>query len=97
MAVTVIFELQIKSDQIDTAKKTFKEILPDTRAYDGFEDIYVTENQDKPGNLILVEKWETREKYEKYLSWRTETGAVGQLGAMCEGAPSVRFFDTVDA
>ncbi|MFP6782257.1 MAG: antibiotic biosynthesis monooxygenase [Gammaproteobacteria bacterium] len=97
MAVTVIFELQIKSDQIDAAKKTFKEILPDTRAYDGFIDIYVTENQDKPGNLVLVEKWESRPKYEKYLGWRTETGLVEQLGAICAEAPIVRFFDTVDA
>ena len=97
MTCTVIFELQIKSDQIDLAKKTFKEILPDTRAYDGYEDIYVVENQDKPGNLVLVEKWETREKYEKYLGWRTETGLVEQLGALCAAPPSVRFFDTVDA
>ena len=65
MACTVILEIQLKADAIDTAKGAFKEILPDTRAYDGCQGVEVTENQDKAGNIVLVEKWDSREKYEK--------------------------------
>ncbi|TDJ62222.1 MAG: antibiotic biosynthesis monooxygenase [Proteobacteria bacterium] len=97
MACTVVLEIQLKSDQIDTAKSTFKEILPDTRAYDGCQGVYVVENQDKAGNLVLIETWESRAKYEKYLAWRQETGVLDALGAMCEGAPSIRYFDPVDS
>lgn len=97
MACTVILEIQLKPDMIDAAKGAFKEILPDTRSYDGCQGVAVTENQDNAGNLVLVETWETRAKYEKYLGWRAETGVLDQLGAMCDGDPSIRFFDPVDA
>ena len=97
MACTVILEIQLKSDMIATGKETFKAILPDTRAYDGCNGVDVIENQDEAGNVILVESWESRAKYDKYLGWRAETGALEQLGALCAGAPSIRYFDGVDA
>jgi quinol monooxygenase YgiN len=97
MACTVLLEIQLKADVIDAAKSTFKEILPDTRAYDGCLGVDVVENQEKSGNLVLVETWESRAKHEKYVGWRAETGLLEQLGAMCEGAPSIRYFDPVDA
>ncbi|MDA0821642.1 MAG: antibiotic biosynthesis monooxygenase [Proteobacteria bacterium] len=97
MGCTVVLEIKLKSDMIDVGKQTFKAILPDTRAYDGCAGVDVIENQDEAGNLVLVESWESRAKYEKYLGWRAETGALEKLGALCEGAPSIRFFDSVDA
>lgn len=96
MACTVVLEIQLKPEVIETAKGAFKEILPDTRAYDGCQGVHVVENQDEAGNLVLVETWESRAKYETYLGWRAETGVLDQLGAMCAGAPSIRYFDTVD-
>jgi quinol monooxygenase YgiN len=97
MGCTVVLEIKLKSDMIDVGKQTFKAILPDTRAYDGCAGVDVIENQDEAGNLVLIESWESRAKYEKYLGWRAETGALEKLGALCEGAPSIRFFDSVDA
>jgi quinol monooxygenase YgiN len=97
MACTVLLEVKLKPEAIETAKGAFKEILPDTRAYDGCQGVYVVENQDEAGNLVVVETWDSREKYEKYFAWRVETGVIDQLGAMCEGPPSLRYFDPVDA
>ena len=97
MACTVVLEIQLKPDMIDTAKGAFKELLPDTRAYDGCQGLDVVENQDQAGNLVIVETWDTRAKYETYLAWRAETGVLDQLGAMCNGEPSIRYFDPVDA
>ena len=96
MTCTVLLEIQLKPDLIDAAKGAFKELLPDTRAYDGCQGLDVVENQENPGNLVLVETWETRAKYEKYLGWRTETGALEKMAEMCAGEPSIRYFDTVD-
>ena len=96
MAVTVLLELQAQGDKVDALLNTFKEILPDTRAYDGFVGIELVQNQDDPTNVILIERWQTRQHYEKYLAWRTETGALEALGAMLAGAPSIRYFDTKD-
>ncbi len=96
MSCTVLLEIQLKPDVIDIAKGAFKELLPDTRAYDGCLGLDVVENQDSPGNLVLIEIWETRAKYEAYLGWRKETGALDQMAEMCVSEPSIRFFDTVD-
>jgi quinol monooxygenase YgiN len=82
---------------VDTVKDLFKEILPDTRAYDGCQGVEVVENQDESGNVILIETWDSREKYDKYLGWRVETGLLDRLGPMLDGAPSVSYFDKVDA
>ncbi len=97
MAVTVLLELQLQEDKVDTLLQTMKEILPDTRGYDGCIGVEVVQNQDEPANIVLIQKWETRPHYEKYLAWRTETGVVEQLGTLVAAPPSIKFFDTQDA
>lgn len=93
MSVNVLLEVQSNLENIDELKATFKAILPDTRAYDGCINVQVIGNQDDPLNLILVETWETRQHYEKYLGWRGETGALDALGAMLSQPPSIRYYD----
>ena len=97
MACTVILDLQVQPDHVDTLKGVFKDILGDTRAYDGCISVDVVHNQDESANLLLVEQWESRAKYEKYLGWREETGALEQLGSMLAAPPSIKYFDPVEA
>ena len=97
MACTVILELNVKSDSADDVAESFKSTFPDTRSYDGCIDVYATRNQDNPDNFLLVETWESREKYEKYLSWRTERGDMDNLAAVLEGEPSIRFLNRIGA
>ncbi len=97
MAVMVLLELTAKEGGGDGVVGAFREILPDTRKYDGFVDIVVHQNQDNKDNLVVIEKWETKAAYEKYLAWRTETGVIGQLVSACVGPPSIRYFDITDA
>ncbi len=96
MAVTVLLDLQSQPNKVDTLLQTLKQILPDTRAYKGFIDIEVVQNQDDPTNIVFVEKWESRSHFEKYFAWRTETGAIEALGAMLSAPPSIRYLDTKD-
>ena len=42
---------------------------------------------------MAIEQWESREAYEKYFAWRTETGVSGQLGNWVSAEPSIRYFD----
>ena len=92
MAVMVLLEVQANKGTGDELVATFKAILPDTRAFDGFLDIVVPQKQDDKDNLAVVEQWETRQQYEKYLAWRTERGDVKILESMWE-SPTWRFFD----
>ncbi len=99
MSIAVLLELQVKpeSESVGDMKAYLKEILPDTRAYDGCEGLDVYGNMDDTGNLVLYELWASRPQYEKYLGWRSETGVVDKLGSMLAGPPSIRYFDPVDA
>ena len=96
MSINVILDVQSKPESIDELKSTFENILPDTRSFDGCINIKVIGNQDNPLNLVLLETWETKEQYEKYLAWRTETGALDALVAMLSQPPSIQYYDNLD-
>ncbi len=96
MSVLVTLDVQAKPESLGELVSALKGILPDTRAYEGCQGIDIYANQDDPHNMIFVEHWDSREQYEKYLSWRTETGVMDQLGALLAGPPTFKYFDRVD-
>ncbi len=93
MTCQVILEFHVKDSAIEDLRAWLQRILPDTRAFDGCASIAVTRNQDDPTAIAVVEQWHTRQHYEKYLQWRTETGSLDELVAMMADEPSFRFFD----
>ena len=96
MSVIVLLEMKVKPEAVDAVKARLKEALPDTRAYDGCQGVDVCDNTEESGNLVFYERWDSRQHYEKYLAWRTETGAMEQLSASLAGPPSIRYFERVD-
>lgn len=96
MSIKVILEIKSKPECIAELKSTLEKILPDTRGYEGCVEVRVVDNQDDPLNLILIETWESRKHYEKYLAWRTETGALVALGKLLSQPASIRYFDNIN-
>jgi quinol monooxygenase YgiN len=72
-----------------------KRHIPDTRSYEGCQDITAYINEDDK-TIVMVEHWDSKAHYEKYLAWREETGVLSDFGALLEGAPMIRFFDVLD-
>ena len=97
MSVLVLLEAPVKSEDTSNMKSYMAEILPDTRAYDGCQGVDVYFNMEDSGNMVLVEYWDSRAHYEKYVGWRTETGVMDKIGAMLAGPPSIRYFERTDA
>jgi quinol monooxygenase YgiN len=95
MTCQVVLELKMKPDCVDKAREWFRSILPDTRGYAGFATLSVTQNQDDPTELMIVEQWDSRAAYEKYLGWRTERGDMEAVAAMVAAEPKIRFYDYV--
>jgi len=93
MSVTILLDLKAKPGSINQLKKIFVEILPGTRAYDGCEGLEVNLNQEDGDNLVIIERWRSRPHYEKYFSWRQETGLLDRLGPLLGAPPSVRYLD----
>jgi quinol monooxygenase YgiN len=97
MAVTILLEVRAKEGTGNDLLATMKGILPDTRSYDGCINLNVYQNQDDSDVLVLVENFESKAHYEKYVAWRVETGVMQQLGDALAEPPSIRFFDLADA
>lgn len=95
MSVLVIGEVHVAPDRMDEFKTYLREILPDSRAYDGFERIELYEDTEDEGSIIFVEHLESRAHHEKYIAWRTETGVMEKLGAMFVGDVRIRYFRNI--
>jgi quinol monooxygenase YgiN len=96
MSVIVLVELQVKPDAVNEVKGLLKQMLPDTRAYAGCQALDIYGNLEDTGNLVFHERWESRDHYQRYLAWRTETGAFDKLGAKLSGPPKIRYYDRLD-
>ena len=96
MSVLVLIEGPVKHEDIPKMKSYMAEILPDTRAYDGCQEIELYFNMENRDSMILAEHWDSRAHHEKYLDWRTETGVMDKIGSMLSGQPSLRYFEKTD-
>ena len=97
MSTMVLIELQVKPEAVNDMKALMKELLPDTRAYDGCQSVELYDNLDATGNLVLYEQWDSREHQQRYLDWRAKTGVLDKLGAKLVAQPNIRYFDRLEA
>ncbi len=96
MSTLVLVEAKAKHEHVQDAINFIKKRFPETRAYEGCQEVTAYLNDD--GHTFLyVEQWDTKELYEKYLAWRQETGVFEELVSFLEGSPDIRFFEPVDA
>ncbi|MBX9605390.1 MAG: antibiotic biosynthesis monooxygenase [Gammaproteobacteria bacterium] len=89
----VILEFNAKPDCVEKVREWLKSVLPDTRSFDGCVTLHVIQNQEDPTGIAIIEQWDSRQHYERYLAWRGERGDMEVFGAMMAGPPNIRFFD----
>jgi quinol monooxygenase YgiN len=89
MSVTITVLFPTKADESERFYETLITALTETRAYDGCEGITTHRDLDDPSKIFMIEAWETRDKYLKYLAWREETGFIAALGPMLAGPPVI--------
>lgn len=84
MSVLVNLEIPVKKERIEDFFNYLRDILVDTRAYEGcirLETYHDMENS----KVLLIEEWEKIENQESYMQWRTETGLVEALDEFLDG------------
>jgi len=96
MSVIVIVNLSAKEESLEELKKYFKEILPDTRSFEGCQGVQLYENKESATKLTVHSKWASEEAQKEYGAWRTETGAIDKLTSMLSEPMSMQFYDIVD-
>jgi len=93
MSVLVLLEVTLKSEKVNDFLQFMKDELHHTREFDGCNGVTVHNNQDDNNNIVIVEDWDSRHQYEKYLAWRADRGDLEKLGPMVAGEPSIRYYD----
>jgi quinol monooxygenase YgiN len=88
MSIRVILELQAPAGKTDELLAYIEQILPDTRQYPGYEALRVTRDVADPSWVIIIEKWESAAAYQRYLSWRTQTGVMTRLASQLANSPA---------
>lgn len=90
--VTVTMVLSLKAEAFAGFCAELPEMLKETRAFAGFRDIRVLLHRDRPGEIILIEEWDTTEAYEAYVAYRTETGVMDRMAAMISAPPRLDYW-----
>jgi quinol monooxygenase YgiN len=93
MPVIVTLRFSVKSEKAEEFKSLLKNLLPDTRAYEGCHGVSVYQDQDDAGSIMLVEDWTTKEHQQKYQAWRDKTGTGEVVGPFLAGEPKFRYLD----
>jgi len=96
MSVIVFVNLDVKEESIDELKKYFKEILPETRTFEGCQGVQLYESKETPTKLTIHAKWVSEEAQKKYMTWRMKTGALEKLTPMLSEPPKMQFYGIVD-
>ena len=84
MSVLVNLEIPVKKERIEDFFDYLRDILVDTRAYEGcirLDTYHEMENS----KVLLIEEWEKIENQESYMQWRIETGLVEALTEFLDG------------
>lgn len=97
MSMHVTLELTATDGRVDELIAVFKKHLPDTRARKGCEFVTMHRDQANPNQLVLIERWTTREDDQAYREWRAGEGAITEMKGLVAGRPVIRYFDDVDA
>jgi quinol monooxygenase YgiN len=84
MSALVVKNFRAAEGKFEALGDFFKEVLGDTRAYDGCIkiDVYVDEST---SSYTLVEEWETFSAHDSYVSWRTAQGDVEKTAYFLDG------------
>lgn len=89
----VSLAFQCKVGQGEALLAAFAVALAETRTFDGCHQVETYVSQDDPDLIVLVEDWESRAHYEKYLAWRLENGLMDLLEPVLAGPLELRYLD----
>lgn len=100
MSIGVIVDFKFKRGTQGAAQMTelMKERLSSvTRASDGCEFVHLYADPNDADHLVLLERWESRAKYEKYREWAMAQAGTEELLPLLERDMTTLYLDDTGA
>lgn len=100
MSIGVIVDFKFKPGTGGEARMVdiFKERLSSvTRTYDGCEFVHLYADPEDATHLVLLERWESRDKYEKYRGWANAQSGTSDVMSLIERDPKWTYLNDTGA
>jgi quinol monooxygenase YgiN len=95
--VTITLLMNLKPEAVEPFCGSLQEMLKDTKNFPGFRNIRVVRHKTEPNQVIFIEEWDSEDAYNKYIAWRTESGAMEALGSALTAPPKLDVWPTLVA
>jgi heme-degrading monooxygenase HmoA len=82
MGVQATYTFHTKPGRAAELISTLRQVLPDTLAHDGCQEIRLWRDQDDEDRVVSATRWATRGNYEAYLRWRDGKGDTAMFREM---------------
>ena len=95
MSINILTEFKTKPGRAVDLTTLLRELMPQSLAHGGAEEICIRQNQDDPNDIVSVQRWASREVYLNYRKWRSDGGTTARIKEMLTAPIAVRFFDDI--
>ena len=96
MSIGVVVDFRFKAGTDGAARMTdvLKDRLPSvTRGNDGCEFVHLYADPDDENHMVILGRWESRAKYDKYREWAMAQKGSTDLMSMVESEPTWTYLD----
>lgn len=93
MLVIVTSELFIPEEKVEEFLAIVNAGLEISRSFTGNQSFDIYQEADQQGNILFIERWETKAHFQKYYQWRLERGDFDTLGSYFSAPPVIRFYE----
>lgn len=95
MTVTVVVQMRVKPGMEQAHADRLKVALPETAGAEGCLELIAHRDQDQPDRFVVIERWTSREKYQAYVDWRTESGSLDAMRERLAEPLSFTYLDVI--
>ena len=96
MTVIVHVEAVIQEDRVQDAIDFLSDKFPEARVYDGCQSVTAYLNEDGK-TFVFIEHWDSKDDFNRYMTWRQESGTFNSFLEMLDGEVNIRFFSETEA
>jgi quinol monooxygenase YgiN len=96
MTVVAHLDVRLQPDSLDKAHQVLREILAQTRAFDGCLGVDVLIDKDDPAHVVAHERWASIEHDAAYRAWRATEAGANDLGTVLAAVPTLTIFTLAD-
>lgn len=96
MSISVLVEFEVNPAVREEFIAYLKDLLLETRNYEGCLGVSFHADQGRPNHLIDFLRWESMEHFERYTAWRQETGVSDRLMSYLSAAPIRHLYDEIE-